>query len=675
MLQVLKALPEHLLLPVLMQVPLPHTLSHLPSTCHPIALRSHHPSIDAHLSFHIPVLPPHLLPTALAATATLNRLEHLSLAATTLPHACDACMHPLALLPALTALDLSNTGFGSVAGAALAGVLPAMRQLESLDLSENRITAECVRALAHALSSCTLLRSLSIARICVCRPGNGPVLSTLVCAMAPLRLLTALRVGINHHEASTNTYHCGRQAFESTTDDVQVLWHSIRRLTHLKILEVDIPCVGFSEGRVAAMADALACVKQLQHLHLSLPLVDSANVFTPQHVLLQHEIDPGRSHALSRAVGCCAQLTELQLRIPDIEGAGAQDLMRRVAALPALRALRMLVERSTAAMSVANAACALADVLPGMAQLTCLRLLDEGRPLPVHVQQGLRATPAVRVAEAAAAAPQLRELRLEIQVQDGSMVELARVLCAATQIRVLRVTLTARFMHVTAQAVRELQEASAMFPHTEAIDVRYWCGLARFQPIVTAAAALNHIRCLTVGDYSDPTTRLATDVQAMLDCIPRMTALQQLTCELNQSYRFRARDPGRPLNLRPFCDGLSGLTGLTSLVWICNGPDQGYYQEQVLQGCSALERLAVLKLGELQAVAIPQFEAVLPRLPLRKVELTGASKVALVAVANVMRQLPHLRVVAVRLASARQWGQVVQDAAMALPACVVEVSR
>ena len=669
MLQVLKALPEHLLLPVLMQVPLPHTLSHLPSTCHPIALRSHHPSIDAHLSFHIPVLPPHLLPTALAATATLNRLEHLSLAATTLPPACDACMHPLALLPALTALDLPNTGFGSVAGAALAGVLPAMRQLESLDLSENRITATCMHALAHALSACTALRSLRISRICARRTGAGEVLVALGNAVMTLRLLTALRVGINHGDASTNTCHCSSAV---ATEDVLVFWHHIRGLTHLEDLEVDIAGVRMPKKKAEAIADTLACMTRLRHLHLSLPLVKSPNLLSPSHIERRDGLEP--ADALGRAVGCCAQLTALQLRIAETDDAGAQDLMRRVASLSALRALHVLAEDATAPASVAFAACAVAEVLPGMTRLTCLRLLEERRLFQLLPQQGLGADPARRIAEAAAAAPQLQELRLPVQVHDGGMARLARVLRAATQIHMLRVALIVHFKRTAPAAARELQEAAAMFPHTCTIDS--WClnSPASLQPVAAAAGGLQHLRCLTL-DYT--TASAASELQAMLDCIPRMTALRQLTCELKQSRRRRTGDAGPPLNLRPFSNGLSGLAGLTSLAWSCNGPDQGCYQEQVLQGCSALDHLAVLKLGELQAVAIPQFEAVLPRLPLRKVQVLVVSELARAAVANVMRQLPHLRMAAVKLPTVRECSPALrefEDAAQALAACVLEAS-
>ena len=60
----------------------------------------------------------------------------------------------------------------------------------------------------------------------------------------------------------------------------------------------------------------------------------------------------------------------------------------------------------------------MAEVVPCKTRLTCLRLLDEGRQLHLLPQHGLGASCpprlARRVAETAATAPQVRELRLAV---------------------------------------------------------------------------------------------------------------------------------------------------------------------------------------------------------------------------------------------------------------------
>ena len=53
------------------------------------------------------------------------------------------------------------------------------------------------------------------------------------------------------------------------------------------------------------------------------------------------------------------------------------------------------------------------------------------------------------------------------------MAEVARVLCAATQSRVLRVVLMAHFKQTAPEAAQELQDATAMSPHTCTINL--WC--------------------------------------------------------------------------------------------------------------------------------------------------------------------------------------------------------
>ena len=141
---------------------------------------------------------------------------------------------------------------------------------------------------------------------------------------------------------------------------------------------------------------------------------------------------------------------------------------------------------------------------------------------------------------------------------------------------------------------------------------------------MAAAGGLPVLRFLTL-DYA--TASALSELLAVLDCIPRRNALRQLAWELKQSRHRRAGNAMTLLNVQPFCDGLTGLGGLTSLSGNYTGLDQGVYQKQVMQGCIALEHLAVLKLGELQAVPIPQFEEALPRLPLRFVLFRGLSEV------------------------------------------------
>ena len=118
----------------------------------------------------------------------------------------------------------------------------------------------------------------------------------------PLRMLTALRVGVNHNDAVTST---NRSSCAVAAEDMLVFWHRIRGLTHLELLEVDFVGAGMPNKKAEVMADILAYMKQLQHLHLRLPIVETPPVLG--HGCWRDWMEP--SHALGRAAGCCARLT------------------------------------------------------------------------------------------------------------------------------------------------------------------------------------------------------------------------------------------------------------------------------------------------------------------------------------------------------------------------------
>lgn len=100
--QAVAGLSEHLQLAILSSAPLPRCLADLPPSWHPLSLRAHYPSIDAHATLDLPLLPIAQGHDAFTATTTLTHLHTLSLAGLALQRVSGPCIHELQGLPALT---------------------------------------------------------------------------------------------------------------------------------------------------------------------------------------------------------------------------------------------------------------------------------------------------------------------------------------------------------------------------------------------------------------------------------------------------------------------------------------------------------------------------------------------------------------------------------------------
>lgn len=193
--QALQALPEHLLLATLARIPHAHCLRRLPLHLHGTALRAHHPSIDAHRTLRLTRIDPSTFCPLLRTAATMLDLQDVCLEGETLPRDDLPLADFLQVLPGLTALNLRDTRLPSAALDSLSAALPTLRQLQSLDVSDNRMRLLPLRRFARALALCPTLRSLSMLRTTsYAGPtfGGGAVLAR---ALPHLPRLSALRFG------------------------------------------------------------------------------------------------------------------------------------------------------------------------------------------------------------------------------------------------------------------------------------------------------------------------------------------------------------------------------------------------------------------------------------------------------------------------------------------------
>lgn len=147
----------------------------------------------------------------LRAVASLHGLRAVCLAGMTLSGTATPLAAVLQGLTGVTALDLSNTSPSPEAWAALTAALPTLRQLESLDISNNRLWLLSLRGLVRGIAQCTTLRALRMLRtVSIDRPafGGGAVLARCLPALPRLSELRfgsilGMESGMDAHDFSS----------------------------------------------------------------------------------------------------------------------------------------------------------------------------------------------------------------------------------------------------------------------------------------------------------------------------------------------------------------------------------------------------------------------------------------------------------------------------------------
>lgn len=552
--QVVQALPDHLLITVLSHTPLPCALLHLPAACHPLALRAHCPSVDTYHTLHLHGLTAAGLTHAMNAAQSLTHLCTLSLASQTLPRDPPALAPLLRALPALTALNLRDAALSPAATAALAAALPALHDLQSLDLSGNHLPAAALRDLAPAVARCpalTALRLLSTLRL------DGPgctTLATLATAIQPLSRLATLAVG-------------GASGVPDPSPDpalsggVTALLETLAALPRVSTVHLELSHFKVAVEHVPRFAAALARLTHLTHLYMAVPHLGQPVTFADDPSGADGKWG-GPRDILGAALGALTHLATLELNTSALTFARRQAVaaLTHLSALTALRSLSMqLCDGRLQTAEAPFQAAVVMRALPRLAALTELRC-------HCSTFAPRAAMTAALIDLIASAMPELRVLHIPLEaVAEGAERLVAGLLgLAATHLRELSVDMHAAVDYgldrdAYADEIADegfLAAYVPLFPHVRTLDVYIdewhdeW-----LSPAAENVAALTALRrlalCTTDIDAGGPVTEL-------LRGVPALPAL----CELNVDVSFEEEAPrGHPW----FSPQTSALTGLTSL--------------------------------------------------------------------------------------------------------------
>ena len=553
--QVVQALPDHLLITVLSHTTLPRALLHLPAACHLLALRAHRPSVDIAHTLNLHGLTAAGLNHAMNAAQSLTHLCTLSLASQTLPRDPPALAPLLCSLPALTALTLSDAALSPAATAALAAALPALHDLRSLDLSGNHLPAAALRDLAPAVARCpalTALRLLSTLRL------DGPdctTLATLATAIQPLSRLATLAVG-------------GASAVPDPSPDpalssgVTALLETLAALPRVSTVHLELTHFKVAVEHVPRFAAALARLTHVTDLYMAVPHLGQSVTFAD---------DPsgadgmwgGPRDILGAALGALTCLATLQLETRALiyNRRQAAAALTHLSALTALQSLSMqLYDGRLQTAEVPFQAAVVLRALPRLAALTELRC-------HCFANAPRAAITATLIDLIASAMPELRVLHIPLEaVAKGAERLVADLLgLAATHLRELSVDMHAVVEYSLDQDAYADEIADEgflaayvpLFPHVRMLYVFIYKWHDNWlAPVAENVAALTALRRLVLTtseiDAGGPVTELLRGVAAL----PAL-------CDLDVHVTFEEEEApqGQPW----FSPQTSALTGITSL--------------------------------------------------------------------------------------------------------------
>ena len=684
--QALKALPDHLLSITLVQIPIQQCLRHLPPTFHAQALRAHHPSVDSHNALSLPRLNPSLLPFAIAAAATLQHLQTLSLTEHTLPPEAAACLSPLSTLTALTALTLRDVALSNAHACALASTLPFLYALQTLDLSRNRLTAAVMHSLSPALAQSTALRSLGLQKAF---SRSSPAEPTNSCTSTPLQsLATALPNLVHLTSLTLGTRELAPHAAD-THADVETLLHSLNAISTLRHLELDFP-VGACSPESKLWATPLATITSLHSLHLCVP--DEAGDSTTRLRKGGAASAQASGHAVGDALRCLTDLTALQLDLThcDLEGPRVVHLLSGLTALTLLRRLwlRAFFPLSHAG-TVAAGCTALADALPALAALSSLYLRAAHRSRGHVTAFGReRSAPGVSsvthvAAAAVAGLPHLQRMHVPVSTAPDGHEQLVSTLAAATRLLLsvdLYVWLTVPFVDDADEDPQPIvincavRHYTRLFPFVRLVDVFYYDRSMPeefvMQPLAAAASRLQQLRSLTItarpvrndGPVRDFLDSAAVHCTKLSSLDVDLAVWPTLACDPHYGY----------LKLTHFFSHLQALTTLTRLCWsvgdVCTTPMP---EPQLVPVCSGLANLQVFHVRPYVAAQRDEYAALFDRLVLRTAVVVMHERAHATDVEALLEHLPHLR--SVRLQGAQRLSQGrLKAAVQRLPDCAFD---
>ena len=206
---------------------------------------------------------------------------------------------PIALLTALTALDLTESGVGDAGAEALAPALGRLSQLADLRLAQNEIGPDGAAALAPALSHLAALTLLDLSENEI-RPDGAEALAP---ALGRLSRLAALVLLCNRFRAA----------------GAAALAPSIGLLTALTLLQLDDNELG--AGGAVSLAPALGRLSRLEDLTLS-----------------YNDLGAAGAAAL---IALLTALTALDLSVNDVGADGAEALAPALSRLSRLADLHL----------------------------------------------------------------------------------------------------------------------------------------------------------------------------------------------------------------------------------------------------------------------------------------------------------------------------------------------
>eukprot|EP00892_Ulva_mutabilis_P004640 jgi/Ulvmu1/2548/UM139_0016.1 len=643
-LQAVTQLPEHLFLAVLSNTPLTHCLLHLPATFHPLALRAHHPSIDARSALPAtPRLPLPAIQPALSAAATLTDLCELSLASLTLPHTATATITRLSSLMALTALKLSNTGLSPSTVAAVAAVLPSLPRLAALDLSDNVITADTMATLRPAIYSCACLERLHLHRTMPFTSAGYRSLPMLAADTISLARLSSLRLG----GRGRMKLHCVGYDFAARLEEAL---RSLSCLPSLQDLALAF-CIFLPADTARGIANALAALTGLEVLQLSVPCMLESE---PSLDMATWELG-GDAEELPGGVLCA--LRELYaLRAVELDfslahrGGSSPGWQQAVTALTRLESL-----------SLRNFGASVADVghlsvsLKPLLRLTSLEVRSE--QLQPHWFDDATA--------AACALPVLRVLRVPLSTRSSGCLE---ALLRATHLQTLILDMLIADPN-DAGAPADITPWLPLVPHVTSLRCSVSSNDEWLRPLVTALAAHAGLRRLCVYATQVPREGAARD---LVDAAARTGGL----CHLEVAELVEDEDAAG-MTLLSAADSLSRLSHLTQLHLTHYPPDADRDYNRLPRMLRAppvsvaMASLQQLTLGVYDAAAHGACMPVLPRLALHTFLVQAVRHASAPLLLELLRQLHHLR--SFSIASVKggdgQERPVFERAAASLPAC------
>eukprot|EP00892_Ulva_mutabilis_P002680 jgi/Ulvmu1/12412/UM009_0062.1 len=632
--QALERLPEHLLYAVLSQLPLASCLQQLPPILHSAALSAHHPSIDAHGSLHLQRLPLEVMETALRAIKKLPHIRALSFAGTTLPSTPDTLPLVEMALTALTALDMADSCASTAAITYISAppdIFPALPQLRSLDVSDNRIRTRALASLGKALLKCTALRTLRMLRtVSYAEPAYGGCELIAHCLPA-LPALTELAFG------AYGDLRQPREAMEFSTS-LHALLTAARGSAALRVLEMDFPGTEVLPISITAVVDAMSAITQLHRLRLP-----GAQQCTVGGLAAKA---PGS--IWPRALGALTRLTALRLdELRWVAGRGACG--QAVAELTRMRSLRGL----TLCIDNNDALPLFARVLQRLTQLTrldvSLHTASHGLPRFSIEPEGLVAIAAAATSTLCA----LRVLHLPVAAASGYTDRIVAMLSGATH---LQLSIDVHASCVTDESADTsgqgfLQQYVPLFPCVRGMFLETRTAWEWMMPVATKATSLSRLESLCINGDKHALLLGSTPIR-ILRSLRHMSALQRLGGKL------LGQDGSARAAAAALYDSAAQLTALTALELRVDGMDHTLEDsmpatlDAVMSTCEAMPELQRLHLQfaeqeELKA-GIDWLGSLRVPLSVKTLIVNAGHENMTVLFGDMVDHLPHLRLLKVQ---------------------------